>query len=481
MERLEAFERDVPAYSDAEDDRTPTATGTAELGDLYRYAQEEGTARDAIRWAADHDALTGLLTRTAFMRDLRIAFEDAKALGCDFSLLLLDIGSLHEVNERYGQEAGDELLRQIAMGIMDSLHPGAFAARTGSDEFAICLTGVRQEREASLLRIKRLLEEPVALDGQSHRIDGSIGVALYPRDAAGADELYRSADLALSEAKAGCRFVHHFDAAMRERNQLRLSTFAVVRDALERGTVFPYYQPQTELRSGRIIGFEALLRWEHRQSGVQNAAAIASAFQDHALAAELDQVMFDRIAADMRAWREQGIAFGRIGINTSVVRFHSGNVADDLLRRIADSHLDPAQFELEITEDVLIGRNPDRLAADLDRLRAAGMTVALDDFGTGFASLIHLKKFAIDTLKIDCSFVQNLDDRTNGAVVSALIRLGKQLSIRTVAEGVETQAQAAELRRKGCDVGQGYLFSPAVPASEVPMLLDTAGKLAVSC
>lgn len=441
---------------------------------------EVRSASEAIRWAADHDSLTGLLNRTAFMRELRATFERTKAEDGHLALLLLDTGRLHEVNERYGHEFGDELLRQTAERIADYMPAGAFAARTASDEFAICLTGTPGEREPFLPRMRTLLETPFTLDGQSHRMDGSIGAALYPRDASGADELYRSADLALSEAKAGSRIVHHFDATMRARNQLRLSTFAVVREALERGSVFPYYQPQADMRSGRIIGFEALLRWEHRKSGVQSAAAIASAFQDSALATELDRHMFSCIAADMRTWRAQGVAFGRIAINTSVVRFQSGNVADELLRRIADSGLEPGLFELEITEDVLIGRNPERLARDLDRLRAAGMTIALDDFGTGFASLIHLKQFAIDTLKIDRSFVQNLDDRTNGAVVSALIRLGKRLSIRTVAEGVETPAQRADLRRKGCDVAQGFLFSPAVPACQVPELLGASQRLVVN-
>lgn len=431
---------------------------------------ERKLAADAVAWVADHDDLTGLLNRRVFLRELHRLFDKGAS---EIMLALLDIDQLKPMNERFGNDSGDELLREVAKRLGEAAPENTLLARTGGGEFVLCLRAAdtADTTDAALRRALAIFEGPFVLHGRNHKISASVGIARHPRDAEGADALFKSAQFALREARHGTGFVRHFDAAMRERHQRRLSAIFVAREALAKDDILPFYQPQINLATGEVSGFEALLRWRHVRHGIQPAGLIASAFDDPDLAAALDRRMFERIAEDMAGWRADGVPFGRIAINTSVVRFRSGSVAGELLSRIAASGLTPDLLELEITEDVLVDRAPQQLARDLCELREAGMTVALDDFGTGFASLIHLKQFAIDVLKIDRAFIQDMDDPANSAIVAALIRLGKQLSIRTVAEGVETPRQASRLRRKGCDFGQGFLFSPAVPAREVAPLI----------
>ncbi|HEY0959727.1 MAG TPA: GGDEF and EAL domain-containing protein [Novosphingobium sp.] len=433
---------------------------------------ERRMASDAVRWVADHDELTGLLNRRAFIREVRGKFAAPDRDESETVLVLLDIDRLKPINERFGNEIGDKLLCHVASRLGESFGSGVLLARTNGDEFALCLSlPVGSDRDSALMRAQEVFSKPFLVQGRQYDIGASIGMALHPRDAENADALFKTAEFALFEAKTGVGVVRQFDASMREQHQRRLSALFVAREALAQKRIFPFYQPQVDLVTGEVVGFEALLRWEHKRHGIQPAAMISGAFEDAELAAALDLRMFEQIVEDIREWRAKGVPFGRVAINTSVVRFRAGSIAGELLRRIEEGGLSPDMLELEITEDVLIDRAPEQLARDMLVLREAGMTIALDDFGTGFASLIHLKEFAIDVLKIDRAFMQDMDDRANGAIVAALVRLGKRLSIRTVAEGVETARQAQLLRLKGCDIGQGFLFSPAVPARDVAELI----------
>lgn len=433
---------------------------------------ERRMAADAVRWVADHDELTGLLNRGAFIREVRAKFAEPGRDESETILVLLDIDRLKPINERFGNETGDKLLCQVAARLGERFGAEVLLARTNGDEFALCLSlPVGGDRDSALLRTQEVFSKPFLVQGRQYDIGASIGMALHPRDAENADALFKTAEFALFEAKGGAGLVRQFDASMREQHQRRLSALFVAREALAQRRIFPFYQPQVDLITGEVVGFEALLRWEHKRHGIQPAAMISSAFEDAELAAALDLRMFEQIVEDIREWRARDVPFGRVAINTSVVRFRAGSIAGELLRRIEEGGLSPDMLELEITEDVLIDRAPEQLARDLLVLREAGMTIALDDFGTGFASLIHLKEFAIDVLKIDRAFMQDMDDRANAAIVAALVRLGKRLSIRTVAEGVETVRQAQLLRLKGCDIGQGFLFSPAVPARDVAGLI----------
>jgi EAL domain-containing protein (putative c-di-GMP-specific phosphodiesterase class I) len=247
---------------------------------------------------------------------------------------------------------------------------------------------------------------------------------------------------------------------------------SLARYAIEQERIVPFYQPKIELASGRIAGFEALLRWEHPRLGLQFPATIASAFEDIELALALSDRMFAQVIADIRGWMDAGIGFGRVAVNASAAEFQHDDFAERLLERLAAAGVPPSSLELEITETVFLGRGSESVERALKRLSAAGVTIALDDFGTGFASLSHLKHFPVDVIKIDRSFVSELSKGgDDAAIVRAVIGLGRSLSIITVAEGIETKAQAERLCSEGCDLGQGYLFGKAREAAHVPLMI----------
>ncbi|KPH71198.1 bifunctional diguanylate cyclase/phosphodiesterase, partial [Novosphingobium sp. ST904] len=307
-------------------------------------------------------------------------------------------------------------------------------------------------------------------NGQAHSCRASIGVALFPEHRTDADGLYKNADLALYEAKVAGGGTRYFKSSMRASLQARMSELSLARHALDGDQVLPFYQPKVDLGSGIIKGFEALLRWRDPKHAIHAPGMIPAAFEDAELAIALDERMFERIAHDITKWNRLGLPIGRIAFNVSGATFRQEDFAANLLARTERACIPASCLELEVTETVLLERTSHNVTETFERLRHVGMTIALDDFGTGYASLIHLKQFPVDVLKIDCSFIRSLDP-SNAAIVRAIVNLGRDLGITTVAEGIETDAQADRLHREGCDQAQGYLFSPAVAAEQVPALL----------
>jgi len=259
---------------------------------------------------------------------------------------------------------------------------------------------------------------------------------------------------------------------MRAKMQVRLSMLSVARGVLAGDRFVPYYQPKIDLVSGRAVGLEALLRWWHHDGEIRYPSAIATAFDDADLALAIGERMLAKIVADIVTWRADGVEFGRVAINVTSAEFRQRNFADSLLRRLDHYRIPPQTIELEVTESVLFDREMERTVQTLQALGTAGITIALDDFGTGYASMAHLREFPVDALKIDKSFVQQLPHGCNGAIVKALIFLGRGLNIETVAEGIESEVQAEHLRNEGCRIGQGFLFSEGVPAAAVPALMQ---------
>jgi diguanylate cyclase (GGDEF)-like protein/PAS domain S-box-containing protein len=427
---------------------------------------------EAVRWAADHDGLTGLWNRSAFMRGLYTALDGARGSGVEVALVLIDLDQFKALNDRHGHGAGDALLQEVARRLDSSGTGDGMPGRLGGDEFALFIfTPDRDHLEERIADLRRTLEVPYWLDGESHICRASIGIAIYPGHGDDADTLYKNADLALYEAKNAGKDISHFQSGMRAGLQIRMSQLSVARHALDHDRILPFYQPKVDLCSGRITGFEALLRWQHDTRGVQAPATIAAAFEEAELAIALDARIFDRLASDISRWVRADVPFGRIAFNISPAEFRRDGFAKRMLSRIERAGIPVSSLELEVTETVFLGKSPDKVVEIFATLRAAGLTIALDDFGMGFASLVHLKQFPVDVIKIDCSFVHTLDDPANAAIVRAIIGLGNDLGIATVAEGVETREQADYLHRKGCRLGQGYLFSPAVPADQIPALL----------
>ena len=433
---------------------------------------------EELRWAANHDALTKLPNRKLFTACLEKALDEARPRALCVGLIVLDLDRFKTLNDTLGHLAGDALLREVASRLAHRAPPGATVARLGGDEFAIILPRLLPDEartetaEAMLLGI----DIPLVHDERWIEISISAGAAMFPRDGTMPEELLKSADLALYSAKAeGPGRIRGFVPAMREAAEREKTMLYEAREALGDDRIVPFYQPKVSLETGRITGFEALLRWHSHLAELQPPGALLAAFSDGQLSVQLTDRMLDRIIADMATWRAQGVAFERIAVNGSAEDFRTGDFSDRILGRLARAGVPGSCLELEVTESVFLGKETEAVERTLRTLRAEGVTIALDDFGTGYASLIHLTQFPVDTIKIDQSFVSRMmaaeqDDAT--AIVGALIDLAKNLGIATVAEGIETTEQAELLWARGCDQGQGFLFGRAMARGLVPGLIE---------
>jgi diguanylate cyclase (GGDEF)-like protein/PAS domain S-box-containing protein len=434
-------------------------------------------AEEALRWAAEHDGLTGLFNRGTFQDGLQQAIAAAEADGSHIALLLFDVDSFKQLNDRFGHDAGDALLRDLAARIQTAVSGEMMAGRLGGDEFAMFVTRrTKRQAEQAIDRIVDAFSRPFRFGNHSRECRASIGIAMFPDNATCADTLRKAADLALYEAKdAGGGIARRFESRMRARMQARQSMLSVARNALDEERITPFYQPQIHLGSRRITGFEALLRWRHDDQGMQLPASIWASFEDPELSAAIGRRMLNLVLGDIRRWLDDGVEFGRVALNVSAAELVRDDFASWLLGHLAKVAIPPTCLELEVTERVFLDRDPERLANILNQLNKAGVSIALDDFGTGYASLVHLKQFPVNVLKIDRSFVEQFSQDGGDPVVRAIIGLGKGLRIITVAEGIETELQAKRLLAEGCDRGQGFLVSPAVPADQVPRLVTEIG------
>lgn len=435
---------------------------------------ERKQAEEALRWIASHDPLTGLPNRAFF--DARLEEALAASAPDEVALIVIGIDNFAGMKDAWGAAASDTLLRNFARQLTSLVPERATLARIGNDEFGIVLPHL-PAAQATLETVRLIvgaLKPSFAFEGAAIDATASVGAAFWPEDGRDAQTLLRSADLALYSAKAAGRgTVRIFEEEMRVQIEQRAAMILIARDAIADDRIVPFYQAKVDLKTCRIVGFEALLRWHHHRRGLQPPKAIDAAFDDMELAARLTDRMIDRVIHDARGWLDRGIDFRRIAINGSAPDFVRGDFAERLLDRLHRADIPPSRIELEVTESVFIGQIADNVERILNTLSRAGTTIALDDFGTGYASLSHIKQFPVDTLKIDQSFIsaRAVDDPDDLAIVRAVISLGQSLGISTVAEGVESLAQVNLLRREGCDVGQGYLFGRAVAAAQVPKVV----------
>ncbi len=447
-----------------------------------RDVTEERTAEERIRFAAHHDALTGLPNRAAFGERLEHAIAQARRLGNRLALVLFDVDHLKETNDTVGHDAGDVVLRTFGERLRATLGEHCTLARLGGDEFAAVIEGDDDVQQviARVQAALRVVREPLAHEGRILDCQATAGGSLFPGDGATAAELLKTADIALYAAKAQTRgSLLTFQPQMRADLQRRSSMLSIARDAVRDDRIVPHYQPKVALDTGHVCGFEALLRWRHATLGAQPPATIAAAFEDYELAVGLSERMLEGIVGDMRRWLDDGVEFGRIAFNLSPAEFRREDLADRILGRLARAQVPVERLELEVTETVFVGRGAEYVATTLETFSRAGVHIALDDFGTGYASLTHLKAFPVHTIKIDKSFVSNLDsDPGDAAIIDAVVALGHRLGMSVVAEGVETAAQARYLLAQGCDMAQGYLFGKSVPRARVPDALRHAVAIA---
>ena len=408
------------------------------------------------------DALTGLADRRGFRAGLA-EMLDGTPRAAGPALLMVDLDRFKPVNDLLGHPAGDALLQTAARRLKASVRAGDLCARLGGDEFAVLLAPPASAEQAAALgaRLVEMLSRPYLIDGQVALIGASVGIALAPEDATGADALISCADLALYAAKgAGRGTTRRFEAAMRKRAEERRTLEQELRAALPLGQLELHYQPQVTLADNRLSGFEALLRWRHPVRGLLRP--------DHflALAAEagLMPAFGTWVLREACATAAQWPLPLRVAVNVAPVELESGTLRRSVVNALAESGLPPGQLELEITETALL--QPTALVlAQLNELRAVGVHISLDDFGTGFSSLTQLRRFPFDRVKIDRSFADDV------AVLRAVAGLGSALGMRTTAEGVETDGQLAQIRDGGCTDAQGYLLGRPMPDSEIPALI----------
>ena len=423
------------------------------------------------------DALTTLPNREWIGEHLIQSLVSAAERRCNVALLFVDLDQFKRINDALGHATGDALLRQVAGRLTHALAgvgTPAQLARVGGDEFIVVLTGTpgAADAERAAQCIRQALVAPFDEGGYEFVVTPSIGIALYPEHGANAQELLKNADLAMYEGKANGRNQYRFySSTVNARAVRRLSLEMELRRAFDRGQLEVYYQPQYDIHSLHVAGAEALLRWFHPQRGRIDTAEFVAVAEETGLIAEIGRWTLQQVCRDLNRWRAAGLAVPSVAVNVSGRDFMRQDVLLRLSRVLEDAHLPASLFELELTEGVLM-QDLEGGRRSLQALKEFGFALAVDDFGTGFCSLNHLKRFPLDTLKIDRAFVNDSTiDENDAAIVRAIIALGHNLGLKLVAEGVENRAQLEFLRAHGCDLVQGFLLSRAVPSSVLTELL----------
>ena len=433
-------------------------------------------AHGEIAFLALHDALTKLPNRLHLERRLEQAMRESRRSARACAVLFIDLDGFKAVNDAFGHQAGDRLLGLIGQCLREAMRPGDTAARIGGDEFVVVAEGVRREdADALAARLGSALRQEFEVDGHRLRISASIGIALYPEDGRSAQDLISHADAAMYRAKAGGRDAHHFfDPSMLVNAQENLQLLADLRGALARGEFRLHYQPKLDLRSGRAVGAEALLRWASPTRGNVPPDRFLDLAEQAGLIVPIGDWVLDEACRQAAAWRAAGHAHWSVAVNLSALQFdHPGLVQSvrDALRRHA---LPPRALVLEVTESTAM-RNVEASMSILKQFEAMGVGISIDDFGTGYSSLLYLKRLPATELKVDRGFIRDVQhDADDAAIVSAIVALAQRLQLRVVAEGVETPAQQDYLKQLHCDQAQGFLFSEPVPAADFARVVARA-------
>ena len=441
---------------------------------VVRDISERLHAQERLRHMASYDALTGLSNRTLFFQNLRDAIELARDKNWRVAVLCITLDRFKIINDTLGTALGDELLRQFSTRLVRVARVRDSVGRLGGDEFALTLTMQRDQQEAVNVanEVREMLRQPFDLNGQQAVLTASIGIAMYPDDATEPGTLVKYADTAMVRAKeAGRDGYRFFTAGMNVQVLARLDLELALRGALEGGQFVLYYQPKLELNTGRVSGVEALLRWNRPGYGLVYPAEFVPIMEETGLVVRVGEWIVDEACRQIAAWNADGVRDVRVAVNVSSRQFVEGDL-EGVIRAALDRHgVEPGLLELELTESALMS-NAGHTIAVLGRLKELGIRIAIDDFGTGYSSLAYLKRFPIDKLKIDIAFVRDIVTNPDDAAIAlAIISMAHSLHMQVIAEGVESRAQMAYLRRHRCDEIQGFHFARALPAEEVARLV----------
>jgi len=451
---------------------------------LFGDLSERREAAERIQYLSSHDPLTGLPNRSLLTDRLAQGLLNADRFERQTAVILLDLDHFRLVNESFGPPVGDALLQEVACRLQGMLREGDTLGRRSGAEFGFVLANLSHERDAIALA-KRLLDaiaEPFTVGEQTLLLSASIGISLAPRDGRSADDLLKAADIALSRAKQAGRNTFRFYAPEMDADAARrLGLESALRGALKNDELSIHYQPQVSLETGRVIGMEALLRWQNPAFGKVSPAEFIPLAEDNGMILPIGEWVLFTACTQARRWHDLGLTGPlRLAVNLSARQFRQPDLDRTVARALAESGLPAELLELEITESAFI-HDADEAIAMCRKLKQLGVKLSLDDFGTGYSSLSYVSRFPFDKIKIDQSFVSDIiENPVNAAIATAAIVMARSLNLSILAEGVETEAQARFLRGRRCDAIQGYLFSPALPATEFEQLLAGRTSLPIA-
>ncbi len=430
---------------------------------------ERRIAQEHANRLAYHDTLTNLPNRANLVEKLEQELKLAQRYHHTFALLFLDLDRFKSINDTLGHSVGDDLLVQVGHAIETAIYETDMAARLGGDEF-VCILRELANADAAAITAGKIIEKisrPFSLDTHHLYITPSIGISVFPEDGSTVTELMQHADIAMYQAKArgGNEFVF-FDKQMNEQAKSRLALESDLRSAIQRQEFLLHFQPQVNIRTNKIVGVEALVRWQHPERGVLSPAMFIEVAEDTGMLSEIDDWVLNQATRQQVAWSDAGYPI-KVAINVSAKQFKNGNLLVKVKQALQDSGCEADQLELEITESVFMGSEQSVLML-LRKLSDMGLTLSIDDFGTGYSNLAYLQNFPINNLKIDQSFVNKME---KPAILELIISLGKLLKVKLIAEGVENRKQLDWLTHRGCHEYQGYYFSKPVDADSLLDLL----------
>ncbi|WP_426191155.1 EAL domain-containing protein [Massilia sp. DWR3-1-1] len=428
----------------------------AVFSDITKVRQSQ----DKLDHMAHHDPLTALPNRVLFNDRLAHALQRAARLHAQLAILFIDLDRFKNVNDTLGHQVGDELLKQVALALAAQLREGDTLARLGGDEFIVLLEDVDADGAGRVAgKLVAMFEQPFMVADYELFVTGSVGISVYPLDTSDANLLIRNADVAMYQAKARGRNGYQFYApSMSGEGVERLRLEALLRRSIDKGEIFLNYQPQVDMESGRLIGVEALVRWQSPELGLVPPCRFIPVAEDTGFINQLGKWVLEEACRQMIAWEQHGLVVPKMAVNLSVRQFERGSIVGMVAAILRETGLAPQRLQLEVTESVIM--NTGDALAFVNDLHGIGVGLAIDDFGTGYSSLAYLKQLPVQTLKIDRSFIEDIStDSNDEAITIAIIQLGKSLNLSVIAEGVETEEQAIFLQRHGCRHAQGYYFA----------------------
>jgi diguanylate cyclase (GGDEF)-like protein/PAS domain S-box-containing protein len=423
---------------------------------------------------AHHDQLTGLPNRHFLQAHLPTAIEEARNTATIMAVLFLDLDRFKHINDTRGHETGDKLLKAVAQRIRSTVRVEDVVVRMGGDEFIVVLKSVRSSEQVNetAARINEALSAPVTVDGRPLVTTVSIGVSLYPRDGANLGELLRHSDTAMYQAKdRGRNNFQLFSPGMDRKLKERMAIETSLRNALQRQQLDVFYQPIIDLQTNRVVGLESLLRWKVPGQGYISPEKFIAVAEDTGLIVPVGDIVLARAFEDMARWRDGGHTPVPVAVNISAVQLQRTNLPAAIVKLARQHGIRPSMLQLELTESAVFERRESRSGETnedaVSKLRELGVRIAIDDFGTGYSSLSYLKRWRVDYLKIDRSFIRDLvTDASDLAIVSAIIAMARHLNINVVAEGIEGWQQLEKVRQLGCGLGQGFLFAKPAPEDQ---------------